>query len=455
MRIGIDARPLLDGQASGVGTYARGIFEALFRLGTEHSFILFSNAFRGGVTTGGSLTAERKLAFGAAACTGRPAWSRELFKRASGGPSAGRSSAGDDRPGAARRTVSFPPDSLPAGRQGSAGEPALESFSKYQNVRIKSFRIPNKLFHASIALTRRPYIDEMLGGVDLMFFPNIHFVAVSPRVPVVSVFFDVSYLTHRGLLSAKRRAWHRLVNPRRLAERSNAIVTLSRHSKENIVTHVGVAPDRVHVIPPGCSEPPPGHLSPLKQDTYIAVLSDLEPRKNINSVIEAVRRVNMNLFEPVRCVIVGREGWNTSYVKALHRLAEKNPSIEFRGYVSEQEKWNVLAGAKAFVYASFEEGFGFPPLEAMRVGTPVIASSLASLPEVLGNAAFYVNPYDASEIAHGLSAVLTDASLQETLIARGRERATLYSWDRSARSILQLFHNVGSACLPVGRNPHI
>lgn len=316
----------------------------------------------------------------------------------------------------------------------------LEEFSA-PHVTIRSFRVPNKLLHASEALLRWPTLDGLMGNVDVVYMPNIHFASFSSRVPVVMTFFDMSYESHSDLFSTRSRLWHWVVNPRRLANRANAIVTISHHSKATIEQYFGVSGEKIHVVYPG---------APSRQDETargkseshvrsILVLSDLEPRKNILSILRAFEGVKKTFPEPLRCIVVGRNGWNASYVKKLHDAARGISDVEFRGYVSESEKWNLLRSASALVYVSYEEGFGFPPLEAMSVGTPVVASSLASLPEVVGDAALLVNPYDIADIAKGLQAILSDDALRARLCERGYERITNYSWDAAARKALDIF----------------
>lgn len=308
-----------------------------------------------------------------------------------------------------------------------------------ENVVVRSYRIPNKFLHASEVLFRRPLFDSLMGDVDAVFMPNIHFASFSAHIPLVVALFDMSYKSHSDLLSARSRLWHWVVNPGRLARRSEAVVTISNHSKATIEQYLSVSPDKIHVVYPGVEK---GHCEAGDRSNlppYVLVLSDLEPRKNILSILRAFEQVKKTYSHPLKCVIVGRDGWNASYVKKLRDVARRIPDVQFRGYVREGEKWELLRGARALLYVSYEEGFGFPPLEAMSVGTPVVASSLASLPEVLGDAAMFVNSYDVTDIAQGLTAVLTDNALCRSLRARGYERVTRYSWDTAARKILDIF----------------
>jgi len=122
-------------------------------------------------------------------------------------------------------------------------------------------------------------------------------------------------------------------------------------------------------------------------------------------------------------------------------LLAKIPSekIEFKGYLDESELFELYRRASLFVFPSFYEGFGFPPLEAMACGCPVIASQTPSLMEVCGDAAYYVDPYDVEGIAEGIFRVLSDEGLRESLICRGLERARFFSGERSVSALLRIF----------------
>ncbi|MCD6419940.1 MAG: glycosyltransferase family 4 protein, partial [Synergistetes bacterium] len=116
--------------------------------------------------------------------------------------------------------------------------------------------------------------------------------------------------------------------------------------------------------------------------------------------------------------------------------------IILTGYVSDEELVKWYNRAQVFVLPSKFEGFGLPPLEAMACGTPVIVSNVASLPEVCGDAAYYVDPYDVEDIALGIRTVLSDENLQKELVRKGFERVKLFSWEKTAKQILEVFEEV-------------
>ena len=135
-------------------------------------------------------------------------------------------------------------------------------------------------------------------------------------------------------------------------------------------------------------------------------------------------------------VLAGPWGWGRSEVeRVIGRSAKKN-QIRVLGYISDEEKPALYTDADVFVYPSFFEGFGFPPLEAMAAGVPVIISNRGALPESAGEAAIMVNPYKPEELAEAIAEVLEDRGLRETLRAKGRAHAAKFSWDRAAQEMM-------------------
>ena len=124
--------------------------------------------------------------------------------------------------------------------------------------------------------------------------------------------------------------------------------------------------------------------------------------------------------------------------KVAHELGDR---VEFTGYVDDDQLKQLYRKAKLFLFPSLYEGFGLPPLEAMACGCPVIVSKAASLPEICGDAAYYVNPYDVEDIAKGIYTVLTDEGLQKELIRKGLQRVKLFSWEKSARELINIFRS--------------
>ena len=167
---------------------------------------------------------------------------------------------------------------------------------------------------------------------------------------------------------------------------------------------------------------------------FILFLGTIEPRKNIIGIIKAFIK-NQNFFPDYKLVIAGAKGWE---YKPIMDMIQKQNKVQYVGYVEAKDKPILYSLADLFVYSSLYEGFGFPVLEAMSVGTPVIASHRSSMPEVTEGSAYLVNPNNISEIAEGIKLLLTDQKAAEFLKAKGRERARNFTWEKAAREFLDV-----------------
>lgn len=180
----------------------------------------------------------------------------------------------------------------------------------------------------------------------------------------------------------------------------------------------------------------PGH--PELSGRYVLAVGTLEPRKNLERLLDAWLSLPDSLREANELVLVGPRGWDEERIVSKARAA----GTHLLGRVTDAELRALYAGAAAFAYPSLYEGFGLPPLEAMAAGSPVLTSNLSSLPEVVGDAAVLVDPLDVSAIAAGLASLLTDDALAEQLRAAGRLRAAGFTWDRTAAETLTALRSI-------------
>ena len=270
--------------------------------------------------------------------------------------------------------------------------------------------------------------------LDVLHHPRY---AVSPepglRVPVVVTMHDVLVLSVPELFSAPIRANFRaLAGP--LARRAAVVLTGSQASARDIEEHLRVDRARIVVTPYGVEprfRPAPASpelLARLGIDRpYVACVGTLEPRKNLVTALRAFAQVSA---DDVALVIVGGRGWrNAAFEEELSRVPGK---VVLTGFVSDEDLVGILAGARCFLYPSLHEGYGFPPLEAMACGAPVVTSSVSSLPEVVGDAGLLVDPRDVDAVADAVRRLLRDDALHARLRESGLRRAASYTWDRCA-----------------------
>lgn len=301
-------------------------------------------------------------------------------------------------------------------------------------------RMPNKLLTLAHMVSGTPSLQWMFGKVDAVFVPNVQFFPWRDKsVPFVMTVHDLSFERYRDCLSMKGRMRHRLIRPRKMIRAAAHVVAVSSHTAGDMEALYRTAPDKIETIYPGLN-PRVLESKTAKElpKRYILSLATIEPRKNIEALLDAfvlVRKKNPD----VELVVAGSAGWKSA--RTIERL-HATEGVHYFGYVDEAFKQQLLDQATAFVYPSVYEGFGFPPLEAQESGVPVLVGNHSSLPEVLGNSALYADVMDIDSLARGMSHLLTDAALRDRLIQEGHNNTQRFQWSTSARHLLQLLEQL-------------
>src|SRR5919109_4226437 len=231
--------------------------------------------------------------------------------------------------------------------------------------------------------------------------------------------------------------------------RSDRIITDSLYIKNEAVEFLGLPSDMITPVHLGVDHEVfkvygKESLALCKREfglpeKFMLFVGTREPRKNLDRLIRAYAELPEQVQGEFSLVLVGPRGWGESDPSARKNLGNR---VRVLDYVETQKLALVYNLASVFVYPSLYEGFGLPPLEAMACGCPVIASRAASLPEVCGDAAYYVDPADVDSITEGLYKVLNDDGLRRTLIEKGKQRAKLFTWEKTARETLEVFDEV-------------
>lgn len=328
-------------------------------------------------------------------------------------------------------------------------------FLKLPNVELKELKIPNRILDLSFQFSSFPKIDELLGGADVFFSPHIFSSAISKKCKTVVTFHDLSFASHPEFYSAGKNYWHFSMNPKNQAKKADKIIAVSKSTKDDLVNLYKINPDKIEVIYSGINLKSrilnlESRILEVKKkynlpDRYILYLGTLEPRKNIVSLIKAFELFKNNKLKSnklqatsYKLIIAGSKGWLYENIfKAAKNSPAKN-NIIFTGFIEDKDKAVLYDLADLFVYPSFYEGFGFPPLEAMSFGTPVITSNFSSLPEAVGDAAIMINPYNPNELSKAMEMVLSDKKLRDFLIKKGFERIKKFSWHKCARETLDV-----------------
>jgi len=238
------------------------------------------------------------------------------------------------------------------------------------------------------------------------------------------------------------------------ARRATRIITVSESSKRDIVRLVEVRPEKIDVIYNAYDErfgvePREEDVVRVRErfqlnDEFVLYAGNVKPHKNLERLIQAFDLVRQRGLHHLKLVIIGDEvSRYASLRRAVHRH-QLHKYVRFLGYLPEETLAVMYRLAGVFVFPSLYEGFGLPPLEAMASGTPVVTSNVSSLPEVAGDAALLVDPYDPGAIADGIYRVLSDEGVRRDMRRRGLERARQFSWETSVRRIRDIYNEAVS-----------
>lgn len=315
---------------------------------------------------------------------------------------------------------------------------------QFINSQVIATKIPNRLLNLSLKFLHQPKFERLLGDVDCIFLPNANQFALRATTKLALTVHDLSPVVTPDFYNLKRRLWHSFLNMKKVVGRADIIFAVSEFTKQDLMHYFNVPEHKIKVVYPGVDHGafnPQLKMSKLREARnmyglpaeYILFLSTVEPRKNLIGLIEAFEKLDA----PSHLVIAGKMGWK--YKKILDKIAtsKKRRFIKYLGYVHEKDKPPIIKLAEVVAYPSFYEGFGFVPLEAMAVGVPVVTSQVTSVPEVVEDAALLVDPYNTEDMAYALKQAITNSTLRQQLIAKGLAQAQKFTWQKSAKQILE------------------
>ena len=294
-------------------------------------------------------------------------------------------------------------------------------------------------------------LDLRREAVDLFHAPHYVLPPLTPCKSVVTIHDCIhlrfpQYLpNHFAYAYARTSMWF-------ATHRSSRVLTVSEASKRDILRYFRVPDGKIDVIYNAIDErfgeaPTEEEISGVREryqldGPFVLYAGNIKPHKNLERLIEAFHLLRRGPLEQVRLLIIGDEiSKYASLRHAVHRY-KLHKHVRFFGFVPDKTLAVLYRLAGVFVFPSLYEGFGLPPLEAMASGTPVVTSNVSSLPEVVGDAAVLIDPYEPVAIADAMRNVLTDASLRDTLRRRGLQRAREFSWERSVRRVREIYEEV-------------
>jgi glycosyltransferase involved in cell wall biosynthesis len=285
---------------------------------------------------------------------------------------------------------------------------------------------------------------------DIMHGTNYSVFPCKDTVNLMSL-YDLSFMKYPEYVNSAVKQYTKRVQ--QSLQWTDAILTISESSKRDIIEYLQISPDRIFVTPLASRY----HVNYLTDELisridnnigydfsqpYLLFVSTIEPRKNIGAIISAFNLLKSEHKIPHNLVLIGQKGWNYEPIFQEIERSSWKENIHHLDYLSDELVALFYSRADVFVYPSHYEGFGLPVLEAMTLGAPVVTSSTSSLPEVAGDAALLVNPSDVEEQAHAILQIISDSKFRDELITKGKARATLFSWDRTARETLEVYKSI-------------
>lgn len=333
----------------------------------------------------------------------------------------------------------------------------LKNPIKADNVRMIKTAYPNKIFNYGMQkIFHYPKIDKAIGGVDMFFSPHLNFYSLSKDCYKIITIHDVSFLHYPEFFSLRKNLWHTAINIRKLLKKYDKIIAVSENTKQDLIELCSVPSEKISVIYSGLDKSlfsfnenialEKNNLFKIKEkyrlpEKYIFYIGNIEPRKNIETIIKAFDVLRENTSFDYELIIAGAKCWKSNRtIKAWQDSKNKN-KIRFLGYVDKVDKKYLYESAALFVYPSFYEGFGFPPLEAIACGCPTIIGASSSLAEIVGKGAIMVDVFNINSLARAMKESLENNRLKTYFSKNSANFKLNFTWEKSAERHLALFEN--------------
>ena len=266
------------------------------------------------------------------------------------------------------------------------------------------------------------------------------FLTLASKCPQIAVIHDINFEHYPKDLKLKNRLYYRFFF-KRFAHKAARIITVSQFSKQDIVNHYQIDPDKIDIVYNSFN----GNFNPLsaaeiqltrdkwsRGKPYFFFVGSMHPRKNIKRLMQAFNIFKQQTGSDCKLLLAGSILWDKSDLETIYADSPYKADIIFTGRVTDEVLPKLLGSALALSFIPIFEGFGVPIIEAMQSGVPVICSNVTSMPEVAGNAALLVDPFNLQDIAHAMQRISKDVNLKEQLIQSGKIQKEKFSWDASA-----------------------
>jgi len=318
--------------------------------------------------------------------------------------------------------------------------------SLVSDLQFRAIPITDDWLHRLWQRLRLPIpVEVVTGPLDVFYSPDFVLPPTLRATRTLLTVHDLSFLRFPDAFVPSLRAYLERVVPRSVAC-AGRVLADSKSTRDDLVAHFETPPEKVHVLYSGVDarfhpEKEPGEGERLRdkygiESPYVLSVGTLQPRKNYIRLIKAfasLQLVGLPLTN-LQLAIAGGRGW--LYEDILAEAQRHGDRVRILGFVDDADLPALIRGATLFAFPSLYEGFGIPPLEAMACGVPVVCSNASSLPEVTGDAALMVDPFDVDALAQAMARALEDADLRREMIAKGLAQAERFTWKKAARQLL-------------------
>ncbi|MEH2111692.1 glycosyltransferase family 4 protein [Nostoc sp.] len=313
--------------------------------------------------------------------------------------------------------------------------------------------LPVRISDLLLALDFKPslfYFEKYFGSPDILHGTNYSVYPCQNSLKVMNI-YDLTFIKYPNYIDSVVKTYTEKV--KRCLQWTDLVLTISESSKKDIIEYLQVDPNKVYVTPLASRYYPnylPEEIAQRLEKQanydfskpYLLFVSTIEPRKNINNIITAFNYLKEKYKIEHQLILIGRKGWHYEPIFAAIENSPWANQIHHLNYLSNELVALFYSKADVFVYPSHYEGFGLPVLEAMTLGVPVISSSTSSIPEVTGDAAILVDPNNPIQLGEAILKVISNSQLRQELIDKGKTRAKLFSWERTAKETLNAYRTI-------------